>query len=224
MNAEIYNNDGRQYRGLLLDFGTVIQKSFFETRTELEQLLRLRSGSLAWAGPFDPSADPLWQQVVAGEFSEREYWNRRAREVGALVGETWTIQDFCRKHGELPPAVLFRPEIFALINDAKQAGMKFGILTNELELFHGKGWLETMPFAHLVDGVVDATHTNILKPDPRAYALALAALDLGADEAIFIDDQPRNVAGGTAVGIRSFHLDLTSPLDCVTKVRQAMRI
>jgi putative hydrolase of the HAD superfamily len=104
-----------------------------------------------------------------------------AVEVGVLIGEAWTIQDFCRKHGELPPAVLFRPEIFALIDDAKQVGMKFGILTNELELFHDKGWLETMPFAHLVDGVVDATHTNILKPDPRAYALALEALDLRAD-------------------------------------------
>ncbi len=224
MNAEIHTNNGRQYRGLLLDFGTVIQKSFFETRAELEALLRLAPGSLGWAGPFDPSSDPLWQQVVTGEFSEREYWNRRAREVGALVGEKWNIQDFCRKHGELSADVVFRPEIFALITDAKRAGLKFGILTNELELFHGKGWLETMPFAHLIDGVVDATHTNILKPDPRAYALALKSLDLSPDHAVFVDDQPRNVAGGAAAGIRSFHLDLTNPLECVTQVRRAMRI
>ena len=30
-----------------------------------------------------------------------------------------------------------------------------------------------MPFADELDAVVDATSTKILKPDPRAYALAL---------------------------------------------------
>ena len=63
-----------------------------------------------------------------------------------------------------------------------------------------------MPFADLVDCVVDASITHILKPDPRAYALALKALDLAANEVVFIDAQPRNVAGGQAIGIRSLHL------------------
>ena len=81
-----------------------------------------------------------------------------------------------------------------------------------------------MPFAHLVDGVVDATHTHILKPDPRAYALALKALKLRADQAIFVDDQPRNVAGGITAGIRSFHLDLTNPLECVRQVRRVLGV
>jgi putative hydrolase of the HAD superfamily len=216
------NGKNPRYRGLLLDFGTVIQKSFFETRRHLEKLLQIPPGSLTWAGPFDPSSDPLWQEVVTGAFPEREYWSERAREVGQFVGEHWTIQDFCLKHGELPPEVLLRPEMLELIADVKADGLKFGILTNELELFHGKDWLATMPFAHLVDGIVDATHTHILKPDPRAYALALAALDLPADQVVFIDDQPLNVEGGSAVGIRSFHLDLVNPLDCIARVRSAM--
>jgi putative hydrolase of the HAD superfamily len=216
------NGKGRQYRGLLLDFGTVIQKSFFETRADMEKLLRMPPGSLTWAGPFDPATDPLWQHVAKGEFPERAYWDQRAREVGRLVGEDWTIQDFCRKHGELAPDVLLRPEMLGLIWDVKQAGLKFGILTNELELFHGKDWLLTMPFAHLVDGIVDATYTHILKPDPRAYALALEALDLKASEIVFIDDQPRNVAGGSAAGIRSLHLDLTKPQVCVAQARREL--
>jgi putative hydrolase of the HAD superfamily len=181
----------------------------------------LPPGSLGWAGPFDPSTDALWQQVVTGEFSERDYWNQRAREVGRLLGHDWSIQDFCMKHGELPPRLILRPEMLALIDDVKQAGLKFGILSNELELFHGKGWLAAMPFANKVDGVVDATHTHILKPDPRAYQLALTALDLDADEVVFIDDQPRNVAGGEAAGIRSLHLDITDHLACIAAARHA---
>jgi len=210
-----------QYRGLLLDFGSVIQKSFFETRLEFEKLLNLPAGTMAWAGPFNPASDALWQQVVTGEFSERDYWYQRAREVGKLVGQDWGIQDFCMKHSELPPAVILRPQVLALIADVKKAGLKFGILSNELELFHGQGWLASMPFAEQVDGVVDATHTLILKPDPRAYDLALDALKLDADEVIFIDDQPRNVAGGTAAGIRSLHLDITNHHACIAEARRA---
>jgi len=224
MSAELKRGEARQYRALLLDFGTVIQKSFFETRVYIEKLLQIPPGTLAWAGPFDPGSDPLWRQVISGAVSERNYWEQRAREIGTLIGEDWTIQDFCRKHGELPPDVILRPEMLDLISDVKRAGLKFGILTNELELFHGKDWLLTMPFACMVDAIVDATHTHILKPDPRAYALALEALDLAASEVIFIDDQPRNVAGGSAVGIRSFHLDMTYPLESVTQVRLAMNL
>jgi putative hydrolase of the HAD superfamily len=203
------DNGRRHYKALLLDFGSVIQKSFFETRGALERLLKLPSGSLKWAGPFDPAGDTMWQQVLSSEISERDYWGRRAQEVGRMVGQNWAIREFCLQHNELSTQVTLRPEVLALISDVKNAGLKFGILTNELELFHGENWLETMPFANQVDAVVDATRTKILKPDPRSYALALDSLALAADEVVFIDDQPRNVAGGEAVGITSLHLDIT---------------
>src|SRR5580704_5787351 len=224
MNIGLARDGNSPCRALLLDFGSVIQKSFFETRADIERILRIPPGTLGWAGPFDPESDPLWRQVVTGELSERDYWNQRAREVGSLIGEDWRIRDFCRKHNELPANVVLRPEMLDLISDVKQAGLKFGILTNELELFHGKDWLLTMPFTHMVDAIVDATHTHILKPDPRAYALALEGLDLPANEVVFIDDQPRNVAGGSAVGIRSFHLDITNPLESIAQVRLAMSL
>jgi len=213
------NVPARRYKGLLLDFGSVIQKSFFETRTDMERLLKLPRGTIAWAGPFEPAADSLWQEVLSGELSERDYWARRAQEVGRLVGEDWAIQQFCRRHGELSSDIILRPEVLALISDVKRAGLKCGILSNELELFHGKGWLETMPFADQLDCVVDATHTHILKPDPGAYELALRALGLAADEVVFIDDQRRNVAGGETAGIRSIHLDVTRHRDAITQAR-----
>jgi putative hydrolase of the HAD superfamily len=212
-------NKGLPYKGLLLDFGGIILKSFFETRGAMERLLKLPSGTLDWAGPFDRSSDVLWQRMLAGEISERDYWDRRAREVGKLVGQEWAIREFCAKHNELPFDVTLRPEMLELISDAKRAGLKFGILTNELELFHGKEWLATMPFANQLDGVVDATHTKILKPDPRAYELALKVLALAAEEVVFIDDQRRNVAGGEAAGIRSLHLDITDHRACIDEAR-----
>jgi putative hydrolase of the HAD superfamily len=227
MNAPVKNAGGdgrRHYTALLLDFGSVIQKSFFETRGPLERLLNVPSGSLKWAGPFDPAGDTLWQQVLNGEISERDYWGRHAQEVGSMVGQDWAIREFCLKHNELSTKVTLRPEVLALISDVKNAGLKFGILTNELELFHGENWLDTMPFAAQIDAIVDATNTKILKPDPRAYALALDALSLPADEVVFIDDQQRNVDGGEAVGITSLHLDITQHQKCIAQARALLKV
>lgn len=218
-------DDGRRhYKALLLDFGSVIQKSFFETRGALERLLKLPGGSLQWAGPFDPAGDTLWQQVLSGEISERDYWSRRAQEVGRAVGQNWAIREFCLKHNELSTDVTLRPEVLELISDVRDAGLKFGILTNELELFHGENWLETMPFAGQIDAIVDATNTKILKPDARAYALALESLAVAADEVVFIDDQQRNVAGGEAVGITSLHLDITQHQKCIAQARALLKL
>ena len=81
-----------------------------------------------------------------------------------------------------------------------------------------------MPFAGQVDAVVDATHTHILKPDPRAYRMALQSLGLAARQVLFIDDQHRNVEGGAATGIRSLHLDITMPDECIAQARALLGV
>jgi putative hydrolase of the HAD superfamily len=81
-----------------------------------------------------------------------------------------------------------------------------------------------MPFARQVDADVDATHMHILKPDPRAYRLALQCLGLDAGQVLFIDDQQRNVEGGAATGIRSLHLDITMPEECIAQARALLGV
>lgn len=49
--------------------------------------------------------------------------------------------------------------------------------------------------------IVDDSVTGILKPDPRAYAAAVAALGAQACDVVFVDDLPRNVAGARAFGM-----------------------
>ncbi|TJX34357.1 MAG: HAD family phosphatase, partial [Mesorhizobium sp.] len=64
----------------------------------------------------------------------------------------------------------------------------------------------------LFDVIVDATHTGILKPDPRAYAFVTEALGLPAAACVFVDDQQRNVDGGRAAGMRTVHFDVSRPV------------
>jgi putative hydrolase of the HAD superfamily len=56
--------------------------------------------------------------------------------------------------------------------------------------------------------VIDATHTLILKPDQRAYALAIDALKLPAGEVLFVDDQFCNIAGAVRTGLQTQLFDL----------------
>ena len=87
------------------------------------------------------------------------------------------------------------------------------IVTNkQLELLNGAEWVANSPVVRLFDALIDATRSKIPKPDPRAYRLALDALNLRATDAIFVDDQIKHVRGAEAVGIRGVHLDIADPL------------
>lgn len=209
-------------RGLLVDFGGVVERTPFELLPRFAARWGLPPAALAWRGPFDPSTDPLWVALQAGELTEREYWRRRAVETGRLLGETWEAPDLVQALVAGPEDEVLRPEAVDLLRDARAAGVRTGVLSNELELFHGRAQLDRLAVLALLDVVVDATHTRVLKPDPGAYALALDALALPAEAVVFVDDQPGNVAGAAACGITAVHLDPTRPAEGFAAARAAL--
>ena len=201
-----------QSRALILDFGGVISRTLFETHAESERALGLPAGTLTWRGPFEPASDALWRSMQACEISERDYWLTRSREVGRLVGEDWDrMETFVQRARGAEPASVIRPETQAAIRAAKAAGVKLAVLSNELDLFYGAGFRERLPLLALFDVIVDATHTGVLKPDPRAYRMCLDALGLAAQACVFVDDQPRNVAGARALGLPAVLFDVRDP-------------
>jgi len=84
-------------KGLLLDFGGVISVTLFERHALSEQALGLPAGTLNWRGPFDPEGDRLWADMLADRIAERDYWSRRASEVGRLCGEDWDMLTLIRR-------------------------------------------------------------------------------------------------------------------------------
>lgn len=210
--------------GLLLDFGLVILKSPFELLHVFERTKGLPPATLTWKGPFDPAADPLWTQLEAGELAEREYWRIRAEQALCAAGETGSVREFMTATLAGPEEELVRPEARTLIADAKAAGIRTGILSNELRLFHGQEWMARMSVLGDVDVIVDASDTGILKPDPRAYHLALDRLGLPAQAVVFVDDQLPNVDGARRVGLVAIHLDVTDPTSSFATVRELLGI
>jgi putative hydrolase of the HAD superfamily len=214
----------RAISALMLDFGCVISKTMFENMELVERGLGLKAGTLTWRGPFDLDSDPLWRDLLAGRTTERQYWATRAAEVGALFGEQWDTRAFYDRACGICGQAWFRSEFVGLLDDAGHAGIRTGILTNELELFHSKEWVKGVPALKKIDVIVDATHTKILKPDPRAYRLGLQALQAMPEHTLFVDDQIRNVRGAEAVGIPSLHFDVKRPGEMMQKIRRRLAL
>ena len=224
-DARVHRAGARPFDALLLDFGSVITISAFERHREIEALLGLAPGTLDWLGPVDPATDPLWRRMIGGEISERDYWARRAAEVGRLLGhDGWTPLDFFKAIRGTDPNRAVRDSARRTVEAARAAGLRGGIVSNELELFWGRAFMDRLDLLREIDVLVDATHTGVLKPDPRAYRAALEALDVRAERALFVDDQPKNVDGARAAGMSALYFDVADPDGSFARVRAMLGI
>jgi putative hydrolase of the HAD superfamily len=198
-------------RAIVFDFGGPVLLTPFELLRAAESRLGLPTGALDWSGPFDPAADPAWQRIQSGEITERQYWIDRAAQLDALTGIGPDLQDLFTVLFDVDPAALIRPQAGAVLVAAENAGLATAVLTNDLGRFHPPEWIDRIDFLTQVGTIVDGSVTGRLKPDPAAYALVLAALDLPADQALFVDDQPQNVSGALDAGMPAIWFDVTDP-------------
>jgi putative hydrolase of the HAD superfamily len=206
-------------QALVLDYGGVICMTTFERQPLIERKLGLAPGTLRWRGPFDPDSDALWRDMLADRISEREYWGQRAAEVGRLVGQEWTSPRMMMAHGLNEPIdSVTRPEALAAVRAVRDAGRKVGVLSNELDLFHGPGFGTKLSILKLMHAIVDATYTGIMKPDRRAYQAVADALGAPIEHCLMVDDQPRNIDGALAAGMQAEWFDVTRPAKTYARV------
>lgn len=199
-------------RALLLDLGGTVFRSGSEMLALLGDAEPATAEVVARRGPLGPEPDDLWDRMIRSEITEREYWQHRSDEVGAALGRPgWPIQEFMHTLYALAGDAIIRPTAAALVADARAAGHRIGVLTNDLRAFHGDTAMTAHPVLAQVDVLVDASVTGILKPDPRAYALAAQALDTAPGDIVFVDDMPWNVTGARAAGMIAVEVDLTDP-------------
>jgi putative hydrolase of the HAD superfamily len=207
---------------LVFDFGGPVLLTPFEVREIGERALGLPPGTFTWAGPFDPDSDPDWQQFQQGRLTEREYWQKRAVEFGSLTGlaaDVPTMMGYCYSGNEHE---MIRPEVRGIIREAKAAGIKVGVLTNDLTAFHDQEWINRMTIMQEFDVIVDGKRDGVMKPDPAAYQLILDRLGICAKQAVFLDDQPINLAGATSIGMVAVHLDPTNPAAGFRELRSSL--
>ena len=96
-------------------------------------------------------------------------------------------------------------ETVEIFKELKQSGKyKLYALTNwSAELFPYA--LETYEFLHWFDGRVVSGEEKIRKPDPEFYHVLLHRFHVKPEEALFIDDNFRNILAAEKIGIRTIH-------------------
>jgi putative hydrolase of the HAD superfamily len=198
---------------LLLDFGGPVLLTPFELIGKAEETL----GHLSWRGPFDTSTDPEYVRWQAGEMTEREYWLLRGQPYGL------DLHGLMRHFYEPPGDYLVRPSMAELVSRHRAMGRVVGVLTNDMNAFHGPAWKDSISVIREFDFIVDGSITGYLKPDPRAFQLALEALaDPDPADVVFVDDQPGNLRGAEAVGIATVYFDPTDPDGSIERIEAAL--
>jgi putative hydrolase of the HAD superfamily len=167
-------------------------------------------------GPFDPAADALWRDMQAGLISERDYWDRRAEEIFPDDDDpVWGMMNVLFA----PPGhEVVRPEMMELLVDVERPA----VLTNDLSRFHGSDWLASMALEGVFDPLIDLSYMGVLKPAPGAYAHACEVLGASPQDVLFVDDQPNNIAGAEAYGLRVVWFDVTDPGESVLRIRKEL--
>lgn len=87
-----------------------------------------------------------------------------------------------------------------LVHDLHRAGVPLFVISN----FGAEFWdafRPTQPIFDLFDDLLISGREKLIKPDPAIYRLALDRFGLVAEQALFIDDVPANIAGAESVGI-----------------------
>ncbi|HEV2557523.1 MAG TPA: HAD family phosphatase [Microvirga sp.] len=101
-------------------------------------------------------------------------------------------------------------ENVALLKRLQEAGVPTYCITN----FSVPKFREAQarfPFLASFLGTVVSGDERLVKPDPAIYRLLLDRYGLVAEECVFIDDSPANVAGARAAGMHAIHY--AEPMD-----------
>ena len=82
------------------------------------------------------------------------------------------------------------------------------------------GILERHGLNSYFDEIIISSNTGFIKPEPEIYHLTLKQLAVSPEEAIFIDDNPGNVAASMNVGIDGIVFTTTAKLEADLRQRE----
>lgn len=94
------------------------------------------------------------------------------------------------------------PGMAALIRDCKARSMGIYLLSNASVRL--PGYFHTLPASECFDGRIVSALEKCVKPMPEIYRALLNRYRLKAEECLFVDDVPINVAGAMRCGMQGF--------------------
>lgn len=167
-----------------------------------------------FVGDYAEDGDHPWHRLERGEITLEE--NRRLNRA-ALAAAGIDIPTPPPGQAPIIEFVVNEP-VVALVRDLRDAGLRLGVLTNNVAEFRDL-WRSMLPFDDWFDDVVDSHEVGLRKPNPAIYQLALARLGAEAGRSAFLDDVASNVSAAQSVGMLAVLVD-EDPTAAVDTVRR----
>jgi HAD superfamily hydrolase (TIGR01509 family) len=114
---------------------------------------------------------------------------------------------FFRAIADVAVDLMIDEDAVALMRDARAAGKRVGVLSNDAYSIMGREFFANRPEFAELDAFVDAVDIGVRKPEPAAYQRASEALGVSPVDIVFLDDTPECVKGATAVGMDAIQVD-----------------
>ncbi|CAE1151668.1 glucose-1-phosphatase [Serratia sp. JUb9] len=141
------------------------------------------------------SMGEVFQRHERGEVTDEEFAARLCDEMGIAL----SFEQFAA--GWQAVFVALRPEVIAIMQRLRNEGHRVVVLSNTNRL-HCNYWPQHYPeVAAAADHLYLSQDLGLRKPEPAIYQRVLDAENTPAEQAVFFDDHPDNIAAARAMGI-----------------------
>jgi 2-haloacid dehalogenase len=155
----------------------------------------------------DDAMEAFLSEVCTVAWNERQDAGRTFAEAVAELlprhaEKIELIEAFAGRFDEMIIGVI--PGSVAILAELKRVGVPRYALSNwSAETFPPQR--ERFPFLGWFDGIVISGEEGVIKPDPRIFRILLDRYGIAPRDAVFIDDNPTNVAAAESLGIHGIH-------------------
>jgi putative hydrolase of the HAD superfamily len=184
-------------RGLIFDYGGVIQDMGWGVARELEEKHGLEPGTL----PRTLFRSDEWRELEVGRGHVRTWLESAHQQLEAAAGRSLPPL-----HQQWLASVSLIEENVALIRSLRPP-YRIAILSNA-DVGLEERLRDRLGIGDLFDAVVSSAAVGIAKPDERIYRLTADRLGLPVQECLFIDDTEPNVRAAREVGMEAIHYRL----------------
>ncbi|MDK2981340.1 MAG: glucose-phosphatase [Chloroflexota bacterium] len=156
---------------------------------------------------------PTSLQSEIGELSDVEHWET----IAALYHQP--IESWPQLYNEFFGGDDLDNELVEYIRSLKDK-VKVGLLSNAW--VNGRQKLVKLygDFLDIFDVAVFSSEIGLRKPDERAFQAVLDKLGVAAEEAIFVDDFPHNIAGAEQMGLHAVYFQ--NRADAIKEIDQLL--
>ena len=180
-------------KAILFDFGGVIAEEGF--REGIKAVGRLNG--LEPEAFFRLADDLIYEtEYVTGKAGEADFWGVLRERSGIRQSDSELREEVLRRF-------TLRADVLELVDGVRNLGLTVAILSDQTN------WLDELdqknPFYHRFDLVFNSYKTGKGKRDPSFFRDVCRALGVAPDEALFIDDNLKNIERARGEGLRTIH-------------------